>query len=85
MVKWTFNNPKGKPSLGMGLSEENIARLKAGKPIHVHDEKFFDGDIIISYGKTEEIIVEDLKKNFGGLDKAPMHPDTDTQGEAETT
>lgn len=63
MVKFK-TGPEDEPIMGMGLSELNIRKLKEGMPILVDDPTFFKGKIVIMYGKTEQAIMEDLKKNF---------------------
>jgi len=54
----------GKPILGLGLSELNIQKLKQGMPILIDDKTFFDGQIIIIYGKTEDDIAKGDLKDF---------------------
>jgi len=58
----------------LGLSEENIIRLKQGKPIAINLKEMGVGDIplFIMYGKTEADIVVQL-----GIDM-----DIETQGNA---
>lgn len=50
--------------IGLGLSEENIKRLRKGEPILVRGDEigFSDMDITIFYGETEEVMYQDLKK-----------------------
>lgn len=56
MVKFTFQGKNG-PVLGIGLSEENIRRLKDGQPILVEGGSLnLNHDIFIMYGKTEQSI-----------------------------
>jgi hypothetical protein len=44
-----------------GLSEENVIRLKQGKPIKINMvELGLTGNVIIFYGVTEEAMREDL-------------------------
>jgi len=51
------------PVLFFGLSEGNIDLLKQGKPIIVDlAEMGSDGTVIITYGKTEIDIMQDLQK-----------------------
>jgi hypothetical protein len=48
--------------IGLGLSEENVKRLKEGMPIFIEKEKLeIPFDILIFYGKTEKDIENDLK------------------------
>jgi hypothetical protein len=56
MVKFTFQGKNG-PVLGLGLSEENIRRLKDGQPILIEGAPVkLNHDIFIMYGKTEQSI-----------------------------
>jgi hypothetical protein len=61
MIKFRGKNEKGKDLLGIALSELNVKKLKEGMPILVDDDTFFDGQILLMYGRTEEEIVEELK------------------------
>jgi len=61
MVKFTsYNSKDSKHVLGLGLSEANIQKLKEGMPILIDDKQFYDGQIIIMYGRTEEEMAEEL-------------------------
>ena len=55
----------GTSLVGLGLSEENIQRLKEGQPILIHGEEIGlpEIKIAIMYGKTEQTLYEDLKKS----------------------
>ena len=62
MLKAMMQNNEGKNILLLGLSRENVVRLKEGKPIHINgDELGFENDVILVYGETEEQIYEDLQ------------------------
>lgn len=63
MIKFVSTKPNGTKLVGMGLSEENVKRLKEGKPISFNlDELGFEGlEGLIFYGETEESIVADLR------------------------
>jgi hypothetical protein len=51
--------------IGLGLSEENIKRLKEGMPILVNKESLkIPFDIVILYGRTENEIEADIKKSL---------------------
>lgn len=52
----------GKKVYGFGLTDENIKLLKKGRPIYIDDPDFADYVVIIMYGKTEQKMVEELKK-----------------------
>lgn len=61
MIKFTADI-NGKPVLGIGISEVNVRKLKEGMPIKINDKDFFDGIIVIMYGKTEEHMAAELQK-----------------------
>ena len=63
MVKATLVHPAtGRTTYVFGLSEENLRRLKEGKPIHFHLEQLGGtGEVLIMYGKTEESIEAELR------------------------
>ena len=64
MVKFVANGEGDKPMLGLGLSEENVQRLKEGHPIRIDGPKIHPSircDILIFYGKDEQAMYDDLK------------------------
>lgn len=57
MIKFRGTNTKtGEPIIGLGLSYENLRRLKAGQPIHFNlSEMGLDSaEVMIFAGKTED-------------------------------
>lgn len=51
----------GKPLYGFGLSHQNLALLRAGRPIHVHLEQMGgEGSVFIFAGATEQDMANDL-------------------------
>jgi len=78
MIKFKGES-EGKEVLGMALSELNLKKLKEGMPILVNDPTFFDGQILIMYGKTEKEIVEELKNVFDINDDTIIREDVDQQ------
>ena len=60
MIKFKGKNEKGKPVLGLGLSNANIQALVSGRPILIKEPDFFDGEILIMHGATEQHIVNRL-------------------------
>ena len=57
----TFND---RPTLGLGLSDENIRKLQEGKPIAIHLSEVdlpYDLSIVIFHGKTEISMITDLQ------------------------
>jgi len=62
MIKATMQTNEGKDILLLGLSAENINRLKEGKPIHIAgDELGLDNDVLLVYGETEAHIYKELQ------------------------
>lgn len=62
MVKFIANSEGGKKLVGLGLTEENVKRLKKGEPILIKGlELDLDFDIGIFYGETEAQIWIDFK------------------------
>ncbi len=62
MIKFTTTTPDGRTLLGLGLSHENLARLKDGKPIRFKGEPVGWPlyDILIFSGKTEASMAREL-------------------------
>jgi hypothetical protein len=60
----------GRPTILIGLSDENITRMRAGDPIHFYLEELGlgEGEMVILTGKDEEAIAMDLE-NAGLLPK----------------
>lgn len=67
MVKFKASGKNGRPLFGLGLTEQNLARLVAGDPIHIHGEQMGFGaqDLMIFFGKDEETIQKDLAEFIG--------------------
>jgi hypothetical protein len=63
MIKFLVNAKNGTQLVGLGLSEGNVKKLRAGQPILLHlDELGIEGiDVLIHYGETEDAIVKDFK------------------------
>ena len=60
MIKARFEN-NGKRVDVLGLSEENIKRLMKDKPIQFDGSEIgLDGEVVIVYGRTEEVIANKL-------------------------
>jgi hypothetical protein len=65
MLKFTARSGDGRPLLMLGITDENVARLKAGKPILVKaDDVAAMGlpaiAVAIQYGATEQAILDDI-------------------------
>jgi hypothetical protein len=63
MIKSLMNGKNGAKIVMLGISEENVKRMKAGDPMYLHlDELGIEGiDVLIHYGTTEEAIITDLQ------------------------
>lgn len=69
MIKAISETPDGSFIL-LGLSEENLRRLREGKPLLVQmSELGHEGRVVIVYGETEEAIVRMLREE-GLLDSS---------------
>lgn len=61
----------GKKLIGLGIDEENVSRLRDGKPIVVNGEPFgFDGEILIFYGKDKGHLLSQM--HDAGLQLPPV-------------
>lgn len=77
MIKATMQSKEGKNILLLGLSEENVKRLKENKPIHINGSEIgLSNDVIIMYGETEEHLYKELEPMI-----KPHHRATPTTSE----
>jgi len=78
MIKATMRTKEGKDILLLGLSGENVRRLKDGKPIHINgSEMGLGNDIVIMYGETEAHLYKELQPMVGAeTDVQPIKPQT---------
>lgn len=62
MIKFSANTPDRRKLIGLGLSHENLKRLKDNQPIRFKGESVgLDGvDVLIFAGKTEESMAAKL-------------------------
>ena len=66
MIKATMETGEGKNVLVLGISAENVIRLKEGKPIHITGEELgLECDVLLVYGETESQIYQDLQPMMG--------------------
>lgn len=66
MIKFKLTTDDGKVKLGLGISDENVRRLKRGEPIYVNlNEMGIEAELMIMYGRTEAEIVKELKPFIG--------------------
>lgn len=63
MIKFTAKSSKG-TLIGIGLSYENLKRLKKGKPIYIDLTKLGEkeGELMIFAGKNEEYMAKQLEE-----------------------
>lgn len=66
MIKF-FGDNGNKGIVGIGLSKANLEKLQEGKPIKTElpstdGPEFYEHELIIFYGETEESMVNDLRK-----------------------
>lgn len=65
MIKACGKNEDGSPFILLGLSHENLKRLKEGQPVLIHlSELGLEGEIAIFAGETEASMEADMKKRF---------------------
>lgn len=65
MVKFLMQGKNG-PIVGVGITEENVKKLKKEMPIHVKGNEMGIGvDIVIIYGKDLDNLKEQLKPLIG--------------------
>lgn len=67
MVKFTYDCPDGTQVIGLGITEETIARLKGGQPIQVKGQTINipTMNIVLFYGKDEMALYEMTKRHIG--------------------
>lgn len=68
MILFTATQANGRTLIGIGISAENVQRLKEGKPIHLHFEALdlpWHADLAIMYGETEQALADELKEFIG--------------------
>lgn len=55
MIRAGFTTPDGRLVLLLGLSEENVRRMRAGSPVHVDGKDMgVDAEIVIFGGRGDE-------------------------------
>lgn len=64
MIKFVGEDDNtGRKIFGFGLSALNIQLLREGLPISINGEEMgLPGEVLIFYGRTEEIMFRELKK-----------------------
>ena len=70
-----MKSKEGKDILLLGLSGENVKRLKEGKPIHINGSELGLGnDVVVMYGETEAHLYKELKPMIGSQTRVePMN------------
>lgn len=76
MIKFTVDGEGGRTLVGLGMSEGNVERLKAGMPIFVNLAALGlpPIDIYIFYGETEHDLADMVKPNLGPESKVTLDP-----------
>lgn len=67
MIKFIAETKAGH-LLGLGITAENVKRLKSGQPLHVFCSQVglpWPGEILIFFGETESDIHEQLSEFIG--------------------
>jgi len=66
MIQFSGHADGGKRYVGIGLSAENLRRLRNGDPavIDLTPHGYPDSEIIIFYGRTEDEMEAVIKANF---------------------
>lgn len=75
MIRAVATKANGTKVLLLGVDEDNVQRLKDGRPIHVNAEAYgLPCDVIIVYGKTMQHVIDELKAaGFEvPIDRAPV-------------
>lgn len=68
MLKFSATTATGSKLVGLGLTDENIERLRAGKPIHVDLREMnlpYDIQILVFAGKDESALRAALQPLVG--------------------
>lgn len=66
MIKMSGVGKNGRKIIILGITDENIRRLRDGKPIHIHaDSLGIFGEIVILAGKDEATLQEQLAPLIG--------------------
>lgn len=68
MIKFTAKAKDGLPLLALGITDENVTRLRAGLPVHVAPADLQQMGlpamhITIMHGADERAIIHDLREN----------------------
>jgi hypothetical protein len=75
MLKFTgYINDR--PSVGLGLSDDNIKLLQEGRPMLIHLSEVglpYDLQLFIFYGPTEQDMINSLKDIGAQVDDVPIH------------
>jgi hypothetical protein len=77
MIKFIFDDNRGRKHLGLGISRENVNRLTAGKPIRVNLEDLgitVDGAVMIYFGETEQELTQAVAEFIGPETKVNIDP-----------
>lgn len=66
MIKFKSKTPTGKTLLGFGISAENVALLKSGKPIFADlDEMGIEASLMLFYKETTGDLIAAIQPGIG--------------------
>ncbi len=69
MIKFTGEDKDtGRTIIGLGISRENVVKLQAGQPIHVHLEELnlpWKAEIYLFYAETDQRLTDLVKPGIG--------------------
>lgn len=66
MITFLASGKNNQQTVGIGITAENVERLKAGQPIHLNGANIgINLDILILYGETYEALQRDLSPGIG--------------------
>jgi hypothetical protein len=73
MIKWR-TNIAGQETVGIGLTVENVAKLRRGYPVIVKGHEIgLDFDILIHYGLNEQTMLKDLQEAGMVTEQTTIH------------
>lgn len=68
MVKFAFKGQDDRENLGLGITAENVKRMKDGQPIRIDLAALglsVNGTVMLFYGETEQSLYDSLKEFIG--------------------
>jgi hypothetical protein len=77
VIRFTYRDKEDREHLCVGISAENVKRLKDGKPLCVNVAEMglaVNGSIVVFYGDTEQTLYESIKEFIGPDTKVNIDP-----------